>query len=170
MGNQWVRRALESHQRMLEVFECYRDRGNPRMREPREERMGCREHRALTWLVGLETGGVCVCVCVLGLYSLERSGKTLDLGPQEAFGGSSARCWSKGCGPERWGRLGAPGMPDRASGGGWSRVCGMLGGIVPLTHVCPALSRVAGQGAAGAAGSFLFSWDERVSVPFQFPP
>lgn len=58
MRSQWVRRALASDQGTLEVFECYRGGGSPRMREPQDEPTGFREHRALTWLVGLETGEV----------------------------------------------------------------------------------------------------------------
>lgn len=84
----------------LEVWEGCRGRGSPGVGPGVSG-----GHRALTWLGILETGGVCVRVCmrvgVLWLYSLERCKKTPGLGPQEVFGGVSVRCWSKRCSPER---------------------------------------------------------------------
>lgn len=71
------------------------------------------------------------------------------------------------------GPLGLLGYQGRQTGplrGLVQRLWDAEGRGVPLALIFPALSRVAGQGQAGAGGSLPFSWDERESVPFQLPP
>ena len=60
MGDQWVRRALESDQGTLRVLKCYRGRRSPTIIP---QASGSTEHAHGGW-VWRQEARVCVCMCV----------------------------------------------------------------------------------------------------------